>query len=105
MLLMSSFLTLPDGKPRTQNCFKSYIFLTGLNPVNMPTYPAKLVALKTVLLFLWKSRFTVKGFNSSVTTQVLLFIFHLKKTSVADVKDKAEGESLALHRCALCACH
>jgi hypothetical protein len=65
----------------------------------MPTYPTKLVALKTVLLFLWKSKFTVKGFNSSVTTQVLLFIFHLKKINVADIEDKDEGESPALHRC------
>lgn len=64
------------------------IFLTGLNPVNMPTYPTKLVALKTVLLFLWKSKFTVKGFNSSVITHVLLFIFHLKKTNVGDIKDR-----------------
>lgn len=54
----------------------------------MPTYPTKLVALKTVLLFLWKSKFTVKGFNSSVITQVLLFIFHLKKTNVGDIKDR-----------------
>lgn len=54
----------------------------------MPTYPTKLVALKTVLLFLWKSKFTVKGFSSSVITQVLLFIFHLKKTNVGDIKDR-----------------
>lgn len=61
----------------------------------MPTYPAKLVALNTVLLFLWKSKFTVKGFNSSVTTQVLLLMFHLTKTKVTDIKDKDGGESPA----------
>lgn len=89
-LIYPHFLRLPDSKTRTQKLLRKLhsIFLTGLNPVNMPTYPTKLVALKTVLLFLWKSKFTVKGFSSSVITQVLLFIFHLKKTNVGDIKDR-----------------
>lgn len=34
-------------------------------PVSMPTYPAKLVDLKTVWLFLLKSRLTTRGFSFS----------------------------------------
>ena len=46
-------------------------------PVNMPTYPAKFVDLKTVLLFFLNSRFTTRGFSFSVMIHDLFFISQL----------------------------
>lgn len=54
--------------------------LTGLTPDTMPMYPAKFVDLNTVLLFLWKSKFTTKGFSSRVKVQELFLTSHLQKT-------------------------
>lgn len=47
----------------------NYFVLTGLMPVNMPTYPAKLVDLKTVALFRLKSTLTARGLSLSVIIQ------------------------------------
>lgn len=54
--------------------------LTGLTPDTMPMYPAKFVDLNTVLLFLWKSKSTTKGFSSRVNVQELFLTSHLQET-------------------------
>lgn len=50
--------------------FVSLETLTGLMPVSIPTYPVKLVDLKTVLPFRLKSTFTTSGLSFSVRVQV-----------------------------------
>lgn len=46
-------------------------------PVSMPTYPAKFVDLKTVLLFFLKSRLTTRGFSFSLMVHDLFFTSQL----------------------------
>lgn len=55
--------------------------LTGLMPVSMPTYPAKLVDLNTVWLFLLKSMLTTRGFSFSLMIHDLFFPSQLQRAT------------------------
>lgn len=77
-----NFMASERSRSRVQSLVHKTRWLTGFMPVSMPTYPAKFVDLKTVLLFLLKSRLTTRGFSISEMIQDLFLVSQLEEAQV-----------------------